>query len=1078
MPSVHGQTVVFTAEGDLWQVGTEGGTARRLTSHPGDELYAAFSPDGQTIAYSANYEGPREVYTIPASGGLPLRRTFDGLAPNSPFGGAKVIGWTPDGKIIYATPSRSPLPDMQLATINPQNQIDLVPLSQAAQGTYSPNGKTLFFTRLSKQPSFNKRYEGGSAENIWKFALGGEAAAMTADYAGTSKNAMWWKGRVYFLSDRDGTMNLWSMDENGRSLRQHTKHQGFDIKSASLSDGHVVYALGADLRLFDIASNADRAIPIELPSDFDNLREHWVKNPTDYLTSVHFSNDGNSVVVTARGRAFVAPVKQGRFVDLNPHKPGRFREARMMPDGKSVVLLSTESGEAEVWTYPGNGNGAGKQLTKDATVLRWEAIPSPDGKWIAHQDKAARLWLLDAASGQQRQVAMAINPPNAEAAFSGLRWSPDSRWLAYAENAKNGFLQVKIFSVETGVTTAVTSDRYDSGSPSWSADGKWLYFVSDRALRSTVRSPWGARLPDPFFDRSDKVYEVMLKKGAVSPFQPPDELHPAKPDPVPAASTPKPPSVVKVSIDLDGLTTRVEEVPVQPGNYTDLVTTDKRLCWINHVDSINREKDALECLDMANKGDKPETLIDGVKGFEVSGDNKKILVHKGNDLFVFDSHVTEAAMKTPTTMTDAHVDLKNWNFSVIPSEEFHELFLDAWRLERDYFYDKNMHKVSWTTVRDKYGEFLGRVRDRAELSDLISEMVSELSTLHTFVRGGDLRRGPDQIQVASLGAALVRDEAAGGYQVQHIYKTDPDRPDKLSPLLKPSVGLVEGDVIKSMNGRELLQTAGTGDVLRDQAGKQMLLTFHHQGDSQTHDVVATAISQEQEADMRYGEWEYTRRLKVEDASNSKLAYVHLRAMGPNDIAQWEEQYTPIFDRDGLIVDVRHNHGGNIDSWILGKLLRKPWMYWQGREGIPYWNMQGAFRGPVVVLCDEQTSSDGEAFAEGFRRLGLGKLIGTRTWGGEIWLSASNSLADNGIATAAEMGTYGPERKWLIEGHGVDPDMVVDNLPHATFEGKDAQLDAAIHYLEQQLRAKPNAVPAPPPYPDKSFKARHEKDSTN
>ncbi len=437
---------------------------------------------------------------------------------------------------------------------------------------------------------------------------------------------------------------------------------------------------------------------------------------------------------------------------------------------------------------------------------------------------------------------------------------------------------------------------------------------------------------------------------------------------------------------------------------------------------------------------------------------------------MLDTTVSADSLKNPKTLADAQIDLKSWKFSVIPVQEFGEAYQDAWRLERDYFYDPGMHHVDWKTVRDKYSELVGRVRDRYELNDLISDMVGELSALHTFVRGGDLRRAPDQIPVGSLGALLTRDDGAGGYRVDHIYQTDPDRPDKLSPLRMPGAGLVDGDVITEINGQSVLAAVHPNELLRDQIGKQVLVTYHRKDDKESHDAIVKPISMAQDSDLRYSEWEYTRRKKVEQASNGRIGYIHLRAMGTDDIRQWEEEYTPIYDRQGLIVDVRHNRGGNIDSWLLGKLLRKAWMYWQPRQGLPYWNMQGAFRGPIIVLCDEDTASDGEAFTEGFRRLGLGKVVGVRTWGGEIWLSSSNVLADQGIATAAELGVYGPERKWLIEGHGVDPDIVVDNLPHATFEGQDAQLEAAIRFLADQIKEHPDPVPAPPEYPNKSFSA--------
>jgi tricorn protease len=398
-PAIHDDTLIFTSEGDLWTVGIQGGIARRLTSHPGEETRARFSPDGKTIAFSANYEGPTEVYTMPAVGGLPTRRTFDG--------GALVIGWTPDGKIVYSTRRFAGLPDTQLATIDAASRIELIPLSQASQGDYDAKGTALYFTRLPFQGSEAKRYQGGTAQNLWKYESGKEAVPLSADFPGTSKDAMWWNGRVYFLSDRDGTMNLWSMDENGRNLRQHTSHQGWDLHDASLAAGRIVYQMGADIRLYDIAISVDRAVPVDLASDFDSLREHWIKTPLEYTTAVHVSPDGSRVALVSRGRAFVAPVKQGRFVEIPNSKPGRIRDARFTADGKSLVLLSTESGEVEIWKAPADGVGPAAQLTKDGKVLRWEAVASPDGQWIAHQDKDNQLWILNTANSEDKRVALA-----------------------------------------------------------------------------------------------------------------------------------------------------------------------------------------------------------------------------------------------------------------------------------------------------------------------------------------------------------------------------------------------------------------------------------------------------------------------------------------------------------------------------------------------------------------------------------------------------------------------------------------------------------------------------------------------
>jgi tricorn protease len=1081
-PAIHGNAIAFTSEGDLWESTIDGGIARRLTTHPGEETHPAFSPDGKTIAYSANYEGPTEIYTIPAAGGLPTRRTFEG-------GNAIVVGWTPDGKILYMTGRYSKLPDAQLATIDNNNRVELVPLSEAAQGAYDSQGHTLFFTRFDFQGSQAKRYQGGTAQNIWKFTPGTEALPLTADYAGTSKNALWWNGRVYFVSDRDGTMNLWSMDQNGRNLKQHTHHEGWDIQSPALSEGRIVYQLGADLRLYEIASGNDKSINIELPSDFDHLREHWIKTPLDYTTAIHLSQDGSNVIATSRGRVFVLPAKTGRLVDVTAHKQGRYRDARALPDGKSLLVLSTESGEVEFWKIPANGVGTGEQLTSSGKVLRWEGVPSPDGKWIAHQNKDNELWLLEIATKDEKKVGLSEYGDNSDAQFSAIHWSPDSRWLTFDRPASNGFSQLVLYSVETGITTPLTTDRYNSGDACWSADGKWLYFISDRSLKSIVGAPWGPRQPDPYFDKQIKIYQLPMQKGLRSLFEPMDELHadkaeeppkPAEPaksnDAAKPAETakkddaPKSSDKPKVELNLDGIAARLQEVPAPPGNYSHLHVAGKRICWLNH-DRANPDRTALECMDIANKGDKPESLMEGVRGYELSGDGKKILVRKQNDLYVMDSAIRAGGAHDSKTLDDTRVNLRDWTFSVIPSDEFHEAFLDAWRLHRDYFYDPHMHAVNWTSMRNKYVEVIGRVRDREELSDLLAQMVSELSALHTFVFGGDVRRGADQVQTASLGAELTRDTAAGGYTVRHIYRSDPDRPDKLSPLARPGVDIGEGDVLLTINGRDLLSVADPGELLRNQAGKQVLLRYRPKGKVELRDTMVRPVALRRDADLRYSEWEYTRREAVEKASAGKIGYVHLRAMGSDDINQWEEEYYPVFNREGLIIDVRHNGGGNIDSWILGKLLRKAWMYWKPRVGQPFWNMQYAFRGHLVLLCDAWTGSDGEAFAEGFRRLGLGKIIGTRTWGGEVWLSMGNSLADRGIASAAEIGVYGPEGKWLIEGHGVDPDIVVDNLPNATFNGKDAQLEAALKHLEDLIRKEPIPVPAVPSYPDKTFHPR-------
>lgn len=1059
-PAVHDDTVVFTAEGDLWRVPLRGGLARRLTTHPGMESHAAISPDGKTVAFAATYEGPREVYSMPIDGGLPTRHTFDA-------GDAIVVGWTPSGEILYATQSFSTLPNPQLAAVHPQTQQRRrLPLAQASDGAYLPDGQSLLFTRLPFQGSSTKRYRGGTVQNLWRFdADAPEAVPLTSDFPGTSKQPMWWQDRVYFLSDRDGVINLWSIQPNGDDPQQHTHHREFDIKWASHSQGVVVYAQGADLRQIDLATGRDRQVPIRLASDFDQTREQWVKAPMDYLTAAHLSPNGDRLVLTARGEVFVAPVKQGRFVQVT-RKPGvRYRQARFLPDSDHLIALSDETGELEFWRLPANGVGTRELLTGDGRVFRFDGVPSPDGQWLAFHDKNQELWLsgIEPRTAPRRIAASPID------AFSDLAWSPDSAWLAYTEAATNTFRRIWLYRVADQTRFALTSDRVESYSPAWSPDGRWIYFLSDRQLRSVVSSPWGPRQPEPFFDEVTKIYQVALQAGLRSPFRAKDELR-EEPPTEPEASKADPDETKQagkgkpvVRIDLEQLAARVEAVPVAAGNYRDLAVTRKHLYWLERPSGFDA-RTRLRRLELTADAPKAETVAEDLRSYELAANGEKLLLRRG-DRF----HVVPSDGGAPAKLEDTAVDLGGWTFALNPREEWRQIFVESWRLMRDYFYDRNLHGLDWPAVLQKYLPLVDRVSDRAELSDLIADMVGELSALHIFVRYGDQRAGPDDIQPGSLGARFERDPAGRGWRIAHVYETDPDYPEARSPLARPGVDVHEGDVIVAINGAPALSVSHPNQRLRQLAGKQVLLEVIPAGSAASRQVIVEPISPGAETELRYDEWEYTRRQRVERAGDGRLGYVHLRAMGAANIAEWARDFYPVFDRQGLIIDVRHNRGGNIDSWILGRLLRPAWFFWQPRVGNPIWNMQYAFRGHVVVLCNERTASDGEAFSEGFRRLGLGQLIGTRTWGGEIWLSFDNWLVDKGIASAAETGVYGPEGEWLIEGHGVEPDIVVDNLPHATFEGEDAQLEAAITHLLERIAEDPRTVPPSPPYPNKAFR---------
>ena len=1058
-PSVHNEYVVFTAEGDLWKYNQNTNLSYRITTHHGVESNAAISPDGKWIAFNAEYEGPTEIYVIPFDGGIPKRITYEGLKGRT---GPVVYRWNSDQKLIVSTGYYSTLPGKQLALIDVESlEYTLIPLAQADEGVFDDNGN-LYFTRFTFQGSHTKRYKGGTAQNLWKFDGSNEAFPLTADYAGTSKNPMFYEGKIYFLTDRDGTMNLWSMLPDGTGLKQHTNSVAWDLKDAELQNGKVVYQKQADLYLYDIATDQEKLLDISLVSDFDQKRTYWEKEPMKKLQAVDISQDGESVLLTARGRVFSAPVESGRWTEITRNYGIRFKNAKFSGKNDDVVFLSDESGEMEVWKTSKDGFFKPTQLTLGSKVLIMDFQPSPDGKYIVYMEKDYALKLYDTEKKITKQIDL-----DDVGGFDDLTWSPDSKWLAYVDPADNLCSRLKVFNVQTSQSFYLTTDRLESYNPVFSNNGEWLYFISDRTFDSSVGSPWGPRQPEPFYNKTSKIYMLALKDSLRSPFIAYDELNPKedKKDVEDNKSDNEKKKEEKdkkeIVLDMAGAVNRFYEVPVPADNISGLQINDKFLYWIQS-DINDRQNRKLFALEISNKSkNTPVEVTDKLLGFKISGNGKKILIRKTDGIYVTDADGKKAELK------DAKVNLKDWVFMIDPVEDWKQMMLDSWRLERDYFYDKNMHGVDWQAVLDRHLPLVERLTDRYELDDLMASMVSELSALHIFVYGGEKRNSPDDIAPASLGARLEKDSAKGGYVIQHIFNGDPDFPDKQSPLARPQLKVKTGDVITKINGVDVLTVGHINQLLNKKEDQQVRLTLKDQ-QAKEYEQIVQPVSMDADADLRYSEWEYSRRKEVEEKSDSTMGYFHLRAMGGGNFEEFVKGYYPVFDRQGLIIDVRHNRGGNIDSWVLARLLRKAWFYWQSRAGKPYWNMQYAFRGHIVVLCNEYTASDGEAFSEGIKRLDIGEVIGTRTWGGEIWLSSGNRLVDNGIATAAEMGVYSQDGEWLIEGHGVEPDVVVDNLPHETFMGKDAQLDAAIDFLKKKIAEEPVPVPEFPPLPDKSF----------
>ncbi len=1054
-PSLRGDTVVFVAEGDLWVVAASGGSARRLTTHPAQESQPALSPDGGEVAFVASYDGAPEIYFMPLAGGTPRQLSFDG-------GHIALQGYTPGGELMYASNAVvGPTHYRVLRLVDPATGRNRdLPLADANQGSFDASGERLWFTRFGLHLSTDNAldYRGGAMARLYTFDTGktAEARPLAADWNANVSRPMWWQGRVYALSDGNGRPNLWSLSEDGSDRKPLTAHTEFDVRSPSLDAGRIVYQHAADLRLYDIASGRDAPIPIQLPSDFEQRLPRWIKTPLNFAESVRIAPAGDSVAVVARGRATLASTGQRRRVDLAIPGEARVREAVPGHDGKQVIAILDHDGKSEIWTFPADGSGPGKRLVADESVHRWRLYPSPDGRWLAHDDKQGRLSLLDLEKGSNRvleQAKFGRDDP-----YAAVSWSPDGKYLALARpdtaQLRN---QIVLLPVSGGKPLTLSSDRYESFAPAFTPDGRWLYFLSNRNFEPTPGAPWGDRNTGPMFDKRARIYALALQRGSRFPFAPRDELAPPA-----AADAAKEGQPAIPAIEVEGLAGRLFEVPVPGGNYFALLAHAERL-YLLERDAGPRAQPRLASLAYGADAPQVEPLTDNVRDFALSADGKRMLVAKAgpDGAGIGEILLTDTAAKLPDKTDTARVRIADWSVEIDPQAEWRQMYADAWRMHRQFSFDPAMRGAHWDALRQRYQALLPRVADRADLDDLLAQLSAEHGILHSQVRGGDLRKDAEAPATAFLGARLTVD--ADGVSIAHIYRTDPELPAERAPLKQPGVDAQAGDRLLAINGRTVRSAGDVARALRQQAGQQVLLTLQR-GQAAAHRTVVVPVPADRDATLRYLDWVQGRAEAVAQASGGRIGYLHLRAMTAGDMAAFVRDFYAQLDREGLIVDVRRNRGGNIDSWVIDRLMRRAWAYWHPPGTVPQWNQQQSYRGHLAVLADQFTYSDGETFAAGIKALGLAPVIGKRTSGAGIWLSDRNTLADGGIARVAEFGQFDAKGRWLIEVQGVAPDIEVDNPPYATATGGDAQLQAAIDYLKKRFAEAPVTQPATQPIP--------------
>lgn len=1039
-PTLHNQQIIFTAEGDLWQASTENADARRITSHLAEETQAIISPDGKYLAFVANYEGANEIYSMPLAGGSAQRLSFE----NS---NVKIQQWLSDGRILYSTDSGiGPTHYWTLKTVDPKSlQRETIPLADASAGSIDESSNQLFFTRfgVSLYGDNTKVYRGGAMGELWRWQMGSEqeAVLLSKNHQGNISQPMYYQNRVYFISDADGNSNIWSVDAQGKEFRQHSFYKDWRIGRASMSDGQIVYQLGADLHLFNVTDNTTKPVNLALASDSVQQRERWLDKPLNYLTSAYYQSqteNSQSAAITARGQIVISSTGSRRLVQVDTPANSRSREAILSKDGNWVYAINDASGENEIWRFAADGSKNHSQLTKNSADHRWQLSLSPDGNYIAHDDKAGDLWLFDIKNGKNTKIytgGIGLRP------YDDLSWSADSQLLTFTFNPANAErVRVGLYSLADKKSELITSDKYNSFSSAISPDGLWLYFVSDRKLVATPSSPWGDRNMGAMFGKRNEIYAVSLKQQACFAFRPEQEIDSCDDKAAQKSREGKKSTLV----DWDGIQQRLWQVPIAAGNYYKLAANDSRLYML---DSAGRSR-SLKQVEFSRTDAKVETYAPEVADYQLANDGKSIFIRQPTKAGNAGMLVVGAGAKLPNELKHNYLNINSWQLALSPKDEWQQMFVDAWRMHRDFLFDKGMRGLDWQASKEKYQPLVDRVTDRYELDDVFGQMMGELNALHSQVRGGDYRKEDVQPKMANLGARFVTDKS--GLKVDHIYHSDPEVLAMLSPLAKPGVNITEGDVITAVNGVKINNETDLVQQLRNQDGKQVLLNVKR--GKNTWQTVA--IPTGNDSYLRYQDWVWHNQQKVTEQSNNEFGYLHLYAMGANDIANFAREFYANYDKKGLIIDVRRNRGGNIDSWIIEKLLRKAWAFWQPTQGSAYTNMQQTFRGHLVVLTDQLTYSDGETFSAGVKTLGLAPLVGKRTSGAGVWLSGRNSLSDNGMARVAETAQYAMDGSWIIEGYGVSPDIEVDNMPYATYQGADAQLQHAVDYLTKKLFQAP------------------------
>ncbi|MVN76172.1 protease [Hymenobacter sp. HMF4947] len=1076
-PALSRDKLAFSYAGDIWLANRDGSNPQRLTVGPGVETNPHFSPDGQWLAYSGDYDRNTDVYVVAVSGGQPRRLTWHPSAD-------VVRDWSPDGKgILFSSSQEAYARSLQLFTVPLAGGLPVrLPLLMGEKGSYSPDGKRLAHTHITNATDTWKHYRGGRTGPIWLTDMQTLATEEVPHENATDTSPLWLGGKVYFLSDRQRTNNVFAYDVATRQVEQLTRHTDYDVKALSGFGDELVYEQAGRLHLFHTATGKTSDLKITISPELLALRPQY-RNVASMVRNTAISPTGMRAVVEARGDIFTVPAKKGESRNLTHSDGAHERYPAWSPDGTRIAYVSDASGEYQLMVQDQRGTKPAQAYSLGPPSFYFHPQWSPDSKKIAYTDKKLNLWYLDLASKKPVRVASETYGPNEALAPT---WAPDGQWLAYSQLMPNHLRTLFVYHLPSGKRFAVSDGRSDADAPAFSRNGKYLFFTAstDVGLRTT----W---LDMTAYDRVSKrtLYVAVLNKQDASPFAPqsdeekgaatrPDSVVVGKPvgNRTPKVAVKdlkvavkdtkaKPAPAIKVVIDTAGLSQRILVVPGSVvGSLSAVQAADgDKLFYLEQMPAstaagptpptVAGPAQRLHRFDMQAR--KDEVFLSEIDDYSLSADGKKLLYTAPHDSYgIVETAGKPAAGDGKLTMTalDAYVD---------PRHEWEQMFNEVWRLERDYFYDANMHGLDWAATKKKYAVFLPHVANRADLNYLFSEMMGEMVVGHNYVSGGDmpaLTASP----VGLLGAdyEVVNDH----YRFKRVFNGENFNPSLRAPLTGPGVNVQAGDYLLAVNNRPLTGTDNVYSFFENTVGKQLTLTVNDKPTLQGAREV-TVVPVASEATLRRIAWVEGNRRKVDELTHGRVAYVYLPNTSAEGYEFFNRYYFSQLDKEAVIVDERFNGGGFVADYILDLLNRPLLSYWAPREGRAFTSPGASIYGPKVMLVNEFAGSGGDALPAFFRRRGLGTIVGKRTWGGLVGISGYPVLLDGGAVTSPSFGIYSPDGKWEIENQGVPPDIEVDVLPAATQNGADPQLAKAVEVILSDLQKKsfqPLAIPAQHP----------------